>query len=543
MNIFFITLILVILLVTLFLFTFFISYFYYRSSSGIIFFRIDNNNYRVLRLSEKYNLLSTPFDAKQTKFKKYSFLEINSFLEYFDEKSKKMITDSLSDINKTETEISVKINKDFRQNFTLFERIIAYFDKTIFNNKTMLLKIKKSDNLSESYCSLYWSRKDYKTNNLKLINLSNNKDIKLGFSNAKILGFLLKPEHFNKVLIADELIDIYVQFNLSKKNTYYFCQDGILFFISKKKNLLEDKNHIQLTKNHYSKIFTTYTFLEYGQIKEFSDLENIKSILQFSLYNIFYNSKNYNKNNYININSNYINLNKSIIHTEKFKTFHHMLQKYQNINNNIREQDFTIDEIKIVNYNNNSVSTLKFLTFKLNNSNIGNQWMDFFNSIYYEKFLFEKKWYDSISKKENLNLLNKNSFIKISQETFLKETFNPNKNLPIPIIYSYNNLFNTQKINDKININYEKGIIIGLYINTINKYILDTLKNIDKLSILIIGNKITKNMNKTNVFYEILNLINNVKNKNFVLIYENPPANLDELIKEKLRVKMCYFLN
>ncbi|SYV97371.1 Uncharacterised protein, partial [Mycoplasmopsis edwardii] len=63
-------------------------YIYYRSSSGIIIFKVDKINNRVLRISNTYHFMSTIFDSKKSGFKEFNYISLDDFLEHFDKTSK-----------------------------------------------------------------------------------------------------------------------------------------------------------------------------------------------------------------------------------------------------------------------------------------------------------------------------------------------------------------------------------------------------------------------------------------------------------------------
>ncbi|UWV81645.1 hypothetical protein [Mycoplasmopsis cynos] len=136
-----------------------ILYIYYRSSSGIIIFKVDKINNRVLRITNSYSFVSTIFDSKKSNFKEFNYLSLNDFLEYFDEKSIEKfnrVFETFIPENNFET-IEVNINKKYHKNFTLVEKFILLIDKTITNMRSF--KVVISQNSTRDYiCSLKWAK-------------------------------------------------------------------------------------------------------------------------------------------------------------------------------------------------------------------------------------------------------------------------------------------------------------------------------------------------------------------------------------------------
>ncbi|WAM09892.1 hypothetical protein ONA24_00885 [Mycoplasmopsis cynos] len=224
-----------------------ILYIYYRSSSGIIIFKVDKINNRVLRITNSYSFVSTIFDSKKSNFKEFNYLSLNDFLEYFDEKSIEKfnrVFETFIPENNFET-IEVNINKKYHKNFTLVEKFILLIDKTITNMRSF--KVVISQNSTRDYiCSLKWAKSSKKPKNFKLINFAREENFKLESQNNLVIGMLLKPEFYFKEITEIDIYEIFLLFNLNYKKTYYFNDEGMIYFIIKNpwKSKLNEVNAI-----------------------------------------------------------------------------------------------------------------------------------------------------------------------------------------------------------------------------------------------------------------------------------------------------------
>ncbi|UWV82785.1 MHO_4530 family protein [Mycoplasmopsis cynos] len=512
-----------------------ILYIYYRSSSGIIIFKVDKINNRVLRITNSYSFVSTIFDSKKSNFKEFNYLSLNDFLEYFDEKSIEKfnrVFETFIPENNFET-IEVNINKKYHKNFTLVEKFILLIDKTITNMRSF--KVVISQNSTRDYiCSLKWAKSSKKPKNFKLINFAREENFKLESQNNLVIGMLLKPEFYFKEITEIDIYEIFLLFNLNYKKTYYFNDEGMIYFIIKNpwKSKLNEVNAIvkKVVKNRFlNKLFNIATCFTYYEIKTNNDLNRIKNILKYSLYHI------YNKPNEID---EYINLNETIFKNEYFLEFNHNLNKYHVINNS-SEGEFDIKKSMIVKYKTQEKGNLFLLECDLKKGVLSDSWASFFKKIPYLEYKYQTIWYNYISEIQHENSLN--SMVKISQEVFLDPHFTPLTNKSICLVYAENNSFLTEELREKIMHNSENNVYTVLYIQDIDRTLINIINTVDKLRVLIIGQKISQRLNDWTVFYECFNIIKLLKSKRIRVVFENPLNNLDDLIVEKLNLNYAFY--
>ncbi|UUM24505.1 hypothetical protein [Mycoplasma sp. 3686d] len=149
--------------------------YYFRSFSGVILFRIDNINKRVLRFSEKYLFISTIFDAKKSEFTTFKYISIQTFLDFLNKKAANELQTYLNLSPEFQNDLIIQFDQNQEMinalDLTLFEKLVLRLDK-FFNYKTVYsLKITaKNDGFFR--CSIIWNRnRVYKRKNAtQLIN-------------------------------------------------------------------------------------------------------------------------------------------------------------------------------------------------------------------------------------------------------------------------------------------------------------------------------------------------------------------------------------
>ncbi|TNK81681.1 hypothetical protein C4M94_03380, partial [Mycoplasmopsis pullorum] len=77
------------ILFLLFIAVFWIYYINLRVSTGVIIFKIDTLNHRVIRINEKSPLFPILFDARKLKFEPFNYISFSEFLNFFEVENQK----------------------------------------------------------------------------------------------------------------------------------------------------------------------------------------------------------------------------------------------------------------------------------------------------------------------------------------------------------------------------------------------------------------------------------------------------------------------
>ncbi|WP_223211499.1 MHO_4530 family protein [Mycoplasmopsis edwardii] len=510
-------------------------YIYYRSSSGIIIFKVDKINNRVLRISNTYHFMSTIFDSKKSGFKEFNYISLDDFLEHFDKTSKDKfnnVFDMSWNENKVEV-ISVNINQKYRKNFTIWERLAVRFDKSITKTPEYQVTIRQ-DRTTNFICALRWNKASKKIQNLTIKNHKDSRYFSLNEKNLTVIGMMLKSVFNLKEIRNSDIYEIYSMFDFKSKKTFYFKEDGIIYFVLKgvsNKRYKEYQNIINdLNKNKYiNKIFNYSTMFKTSSIKNEQDLINIKNMLKYSLYNIYSNNVDYSK---------YMFFDEKIIKNADFQDFINNLNKYDVINSS-SDNEIKIKEYMITKYSTKQKGSLVLVECSLKDDVLDSKWIELFKKIFYLEYKYQKSWYSHIGELKKYN--SSNSMFKVSQEVFLDQNFVPTTNKPICLVYANDNEFLANLLKVKIDkFAKDHKIYTALYIDRIDRTLINIINTIEKIKAIVIGENISQNLNDWSVFYDCLNLVKLAKDKNTRIIFEKPKKDLDSLIIEKLDIQFSF---
>ncbi|TDV23269.1 hypothetical protein BCF59_0615 [Mycoplasmopsis mustelae] len=537
----FLKILIVLLSLIIFVFVLFFCFvlfgFYKRSSSGIILFKVDYINKRVIRLNSKFAYLSTIFDAKHTDFEMYNYMSVNDFLDYFNQQTKDKILAILdnSEVNEYKLDAYLCDDKEMvtlLKKFSLIDRIIYKFDTKLKKNKKYYLEI-LSNSKGDFYGKIHWNHFDNINVSDKLENLHFKENFRIKSGNYLVLGFALNSYYLTDEIRYDDIKELAVTFNLNPEKEMYFYKDGIIYFLAKKNThkkieiwLNEAK---KINKNTWNSKLLLATSVFETKMNSVHDIIEIERILKYSLFNIINNPNESQK---------YLG-NELFNKPEELRKFKEDLNLFEYIHNS--KQKVNIKHNKILNFQNDlptRLSVAKIIEDYPKNS-IKN--FELFEKIPYLKLKVEKNNYQIL---QNQNIANsKNTILKISQETFLQKEFNSADNLPIPLVYSEINFFNSNKTQTKIQKNLQNKIPTTLYINQIDKSLI-TILNDMRLKVIVIGKNIASKIHQdNNLFLDCVSVVNIAKKKAIRIIYEDIEKNLDPLIIQKAEVKFYYKSN
>ncbi|MBN4083562.1 hypothetical protein JXZ92_01845 [Mycoplasma sp. CSL10137] len=530
----YISIILLIFLISSYLVFKFI-YFYKRTSSGVVIFKIDNINKRVIRNNKKYNFLSTYLDSNSFNFNKYNYISINEFLNFFNKDSSNKIKEIINkNLQNYESKIDVFWNKDFNIKLRLFEKIINKFNKKLLKNKPMKMVIKTIDG-NNYHCSLKWGveYKD-KINNLNNITLNNqtNNDFLKNKKNI-IIGLLLKNFYFlnknnDNTDFLNDLFGLNDQIvNLFKSDDYIYL---ILKYTSKNQynNFLNKINEIN-NSTTLSRIYKRATIIQYPKINNYEQ-DYINDLVKYSLYNIDYDSKNSSKYYFNNTDD---NIRKEI------ELFNEEYYRYKQIITDNKDPKKWVNIKNIVNYISKNKTQFKIIEPNYDRLKVLFSFYYLFDKNEYLSHLKELNWFNYFSKNSE-NLGTTQLIFKMSQANylFIKEEEFKSKNI-IPMIYDLGVMYDINLLESKILSNYNNEILTFFYIEDINRNISFLLEKF-KIKAIIISKLISSKLYNSNIFLNCLNLSTQLNKNKKVVIYESPPENLEQEFINKIKINYNY---
>ncbi|WP_419198131.1 MHO_4530 family protein [Mycoplasmopsis felis] len=520
-----------IFLVIVSLFCFLIHLLYFRSSNGIILFKIDPLNKRVIRQSAKYFFLSTIFDSKKSEFKKYNYISLNYFKNFFHYDSAKKIDEILQEPIKKKYSLNIILNEKIHKEFNFLEKIIFKLDQWFHNYRTYKLNMELNEK-HEFICNIEW-KKEKKINPIRITNSFNEKQVNIKKGSYKIIGLALKTNFLYNELSNTELKEIFNLLNLSHNNIQFFKKEELLFILIKKNiwNIFSSNKTeliINLNKNIlFSKYFLCSTILD-RKITSSFDLNEIEETLLFSLYHIL--AKPENKNDFLNLSFNYNNSDIQIFSEE--------LRAYKTFLKNFRISD-NLDKKYIYKLKDIEKTDKYFLDWNLSKNLDYLTFYHLFVNNPYLQILKENMMFNSLLKNEN-NL--NQGFLKLSIDSLHKLNFYKIDNFPTILLYSINYEYNQEILKDFLLEMNNKNKFVGLYIENINDNLCQFI-NDNEINYLILAKNISMNLIKDyEIYLNCLKLRFLTKNKNLKIIYENLNEKIDSIILKKVNINYFYKL-
>ncbi|QCZ36616.1 MHO_4530 family protein [Mycoplasma nasistruthionis] len=523
-------------------------YFYFRVFSGIILFKIDNLNKRVLRISKRNYLLSTIFDMKAVNFNKFNYVPLSEFLEFFALEDRKFLENYLTNNNTEKKYKNFNINIAQTKKFNLFENCLFFIYRLTKADVKYSIKITPDEN-GIYECAINWSKSNRLVDK-KITLLATSKKVEQNYEklikkwshkNNIVVSFMLRPTYFNKKFDTGELQELYTwmsrYFKISLDKIDIYQYNGFHFFIIKQNKKTNRKiNNIVNRFNQNSQLYPYYEiaiFFNNEPIDSETMCFNLLNKLEFGVYNAYYAQINKADNNpYINFDFK----NK----LDEFEKFRSWFVLHTNIFALYNTADIIMNKYEIKDYSSQKHYNNYLVDFIAKNSKLN----DLFKQVPYLKYTYEpiiyKQWNNSILEHPQREF-NPKYFFKLSQESFLNEQnqLNIQKESPIILVYT-DNFFKHKQLKEKFLHYHEAHIHLGLYINKINNNILNFVSDA-KFTSLVIGKEIAQNLYKTDVLYDCINLIKNAtENKKLRIIFENIPNSLDELVIDKLKIQYYY---
>lgn len=520
-----------VILIDIFIIVFiYLNHVYKVKTNGLAIFKLDFGQKKIIRLSSKSLSGSLNMDSRLQGLSANQYVDFDVFLSYLDEESQKNLTEYLSqnDNNDKRFNIYCKMSsKGYRthQNAQGLKLLNIKMTK-----EKILLKFFPLGN-NRYYLTIHWNARPKRSASTTFKFIKKSKDLYNALNKEKyILAYALGINEFlyNNVISKSDIEDILRIFELNNMFGYYYVKNGLILLI------FETNSSFWL--NHYTKkalkrlkllherkiinpFFNSFAFLS---VNTFKSVDDVQELVDKSKYLIQHLN---NKRKFDKYSSWLISDTKHDNHYQEFKS---MMLDYEKKN---ELQQYIKENIPIISYKTKRQSKVAILKNRV--IGYSDQDSEFFNNVSWYRLIYTNKWnkylMENCEDDENI-ILETNEYDLINLNTYDR----PKTTL---LIKPLQNGFNYRLINNAFS-NLKEGINLGLYIEKINDRLTNYV-NIGNIKVFVISEKICKYIEKDQILYiKLLNFVKTISTiKNHVIIYQNLPESLDELMVKTLDVQ------
>ncbi|MBW0594585.1 hypothetical protein HUN03_00173 [Mycoplasmopsis anatis] len=505
-----------------------------RSNSGLILFKIDSINKRVLRFTETEKLLPTPLDYKKGKFEIYNYLPLSDFLEFFDSQTISLIKDVLDNNLKRRVFITAKLNLNSKVKKTFLESLITKIDKKTKRNENIIynLNIVPLDDGSY-YCSISWFLNEISKSKTFYKN-EKNEFVKYVKGPFLCISILKKPYYFINEVSKNEKLKLMKKLKLQVHFVSVHETKELLMFIikmpkkQKYETLIKSINNLNQS-TLFRKIIDVISIQEFKKIIDNYEFEVLINKARYCLYNL--------KNN--NSTEQYSVYQVLSDYKEGFDLFSTQYNNLLEANNNLK---YKIKKSSVLTYAKLEKTEYDIVTFEY--PEINKNWIEFFLKIPYIRYKFENLQIENFIKSKefsqhNTNKQNKKWILPISEQNFLNISAEIIPKNVILMIYSFDNNFDYTKILFKLDEFKNREIDCAIYINKLTSQLMNLMNN-KLVNLMIIGKNITSKINQQKIFFDCMNIYEVSKSINSKLIYEIDSLMFDNYHIEKLGINYIY---
>lgn len=522
------------ILFLLFIAVFWIYYINLRVSTGVIIFKIDTLNHRVIRINEKSPLFPILFDARKLKFEPFNYISFSEFLNFFEVENQKDLKIYFEQNAVHRVSLKLQLNMNLYKRLTFFERILFKIDsrtKRLENTICELRVFPQDDGIF--ICNINWRiNNDHNSKKIEFVNSKNNTIQKLVRGPFLALTILKKPFFFVNEILNSDIEQILDRFGLKLNRVQLYSKDGIIMILFKKTFLTNIKKINSIVKNLnenslYEKMVDCASVIEFKRMIDLDDFENLVNQSKYTLYNI--------KNN--KLSNEFYYFKPKDVYKPEFVEFVSLYNTFRNKN---LTSDFLLIKNSIVNYE--SKNKTKNNVFSVWINGMSKDVIEFFLKIPYLVYLYEPLWINKIISKEKeieIGKLASRIIVKISQENFMKLSNYDTSSKITYLIYSFDNLFNYEELKKKIKILRENSISCAVYVKRINKPLMNFLGS-SNLKAIVISEQISKKINDESTFFDCVNIYQIAQSNKISLFYELENFALDKYIVEKTGIYAAY---
>ncbi|AWX69827.1 hypothetical protein DP067_00325 [Mycoplasmopsis anatis] len=505
-----------------------------RSNSGLILFKIDSINKRVLRFTETEKLLPTPLDYKKGKFEIYNYLPLSDFLEFFDSQTISLIKDVLDNNLKRRVFITAKLNLNSKVKKTFLESLITKIDKKTKRNENIIYNLNIVPLDDESYyCSISWFLNEISKSKTFYKN-EKNEFVKYVKGPFLCISILKKPYYFINEVSKNEKLKLMKKLKLQVHFVSVHETKELLMFIikmpkkQKYETLIKSINNLNQS-TLFRKIIDVISIQEFKKIIDNYEFEVLINKARYCLYNL--------KNN--NSTEQYSVYQVLSDYKEGFDQFSTQYNNLLEANNNLK---YKIKKSSVLTYAKLEKTEYDIVTFEY--PEINKNWIEFFLKIPYIRYKFENLQIENFIKSKefsqhNTNKQNKKWILPISEQNFLNISAEIIPKNVILMIYSFDNNFDYTKILFKLDEFKNREIDCAIYINKLTSQLMNLMNN-KLVNLMIIGKNITSKINQQKIFFDCMNIYEVSKSINSKLIYEIDSLMFDNYHIEKLGINYIY---
>ncbi|QZE12371.1 hypothetical protein K4L35_00035 [Mycoplasma sp. Ms02] len=499
----------------------FIHFISSRSTMGIINFKIDTNNKRVIRESERFKYRTSRatslFDSKKLEFKEFNYIDIKDFFGIFESKSKNELTNYFKKQYTFRINLKIKLRELQKGDLTKKEVFRNWVESKVAASQKANYYFRAFPQEDGVYtCSIFWKTKPIEKNKpSKNFKNANKKTFtKLSKGPFIAISFLVKPHFFTNEIKSKDIDSLLDKLDIKRKEAYYFQGDATFSFVIKKpigrklKNIKEAIDSINQNFN-LEKLVDSCGAVEFRKVIDKQELDLLWIKTKYILFNI--------KNNR-DFEFNYWTLKTNVM--EEFSQFK---DSYNLFIERSEQQPYTIQRSNVINLlNPQSKSDTYFVS--ANYSGISKQTLEFFTKIPYLRFRYELDRVNLVinnQKQRALSDLNSQAIVSISEENFLHYQAEVDANTGI-LIYSLNEGFFSQNLSQKIKefrSNENTKNKLGLYLDQIDKTTINII-NLYKVDFIVVGKNISDNLYNERTFFETVSLTNVARQQKMQVFFE-----------------------
>ncbi|CBH40551.1 Conserved hypothetical protein [Mycoplasmopsis agalactiae] len=507
------------------------------NTNGVIFFKINLEKNNVIRLSSDNLSGLASFDDDKIGIKRNQTVDLSDFLSYFAPKSREKLAKYIFKEKLTSRyNLYCNLNIEKYANSTI-NKSYKHFNIHL-GKKQFLVKLYPSADKKFIYCNIYWNfTPDYSDKNM-FNALSEEYDI-LKLPNKYYLSYALTVNEFylQNGLNNSEISHIIKMMDLTKHAGWHYFKDGILHLIigtnsllllnKFTKNAIKKVNKVNLL-NSFNPFFNSCALLSFKMPSEKEEITEYDIKAKYLLHHLDNNILNYKYYNWFYDNDSHLE------HYSEFKT---KLEAFETKNTLM---EYAKDPIYVLNYNDGAQSNIRFL--KSHILGFTNKDMDFFKNVPWHKFLYNNLWLEHLLSSET----NSEDYVIVETNNINldKVTKYLNENTILMLKYHYRD-FNyellSKLLNQLGNDKNLKKLSIGLYIDNLDEKLFNFI-DFANINTFIFSKEICENVLKNAETYLKLQVfVQKISSmKKYLIIYENIPKNLENIVVQRLKIKYFY---
>ncbi|MBT1369651.1 hypothetical protein FCM46_00470 [Mycoplasma bovis] len=507
------------------------------NTNGVIFFKINLEKKNVIRLSS--NTLSglSSFDDDKVGIKNNQTVDIGEFLSFFAPKSRDKISKYIfKEKISSRYNLFCSLNLEKYANSSI-NKSYKYFDINLVK-KQFLVKLYPSADKKFIYCNIYWSfTPNYNEKNMFNALSSDNDLLKL--PNKFYLSYALTINQFylQNGLSNSDINHTISMMNLLKHSGWYYFKDGILHLI------IGVNSHLLLKKftkdaikmvnkvnslNSFNPFFNNCSLLSFKMPTDKSQVYEYDIKAKYLLHHL--------DNNILNTKY-YQWFLDSNEHNEHFSEFKTKLESFENKNNLV---EYAKDPVYVLNYKDDSQANIRILKSRV--LGFSNNDVNFFKNVPWYRYLYNNLWTENLLSTE----VNSDDFVIVETNDINFEKLSPLLSDKTILMFKYhyrdfNYELASKLLNHIGNDKNLKKLSIGLYIDNLDEKLFN-FSDFANINTFVFSKNICENiLNNAETYLKLQVFVQKIISmKKYLIIYENIPKNLENIVVQRLKIKYFY---